>query len=328
MTRLRRIGLALSLLVAAAACTGTEEPPLELLLAVGAGDAVVFYPAGTDVADEVGRWNLGAPVVDLARAEGEARLWVLAPDALRAYPLQGSRSDRGPYPVAASVTLPLGADCSEGALELGEAHLLVRCGAEVWTVALDDPALEPVDTGADPEGTLYLLGPDDRVVRVQPTLSGFHLVYPQPPDDPLEYDAGSLVEVRALAAAWSADRLGVALGSGPPADASFYLWTAGSSEPPRAGAALQGLSEPRWLRPLSGGWLVGGAAAYLVRREDQDDVVRSGAYLDAAVTPDEYAYLLAPGRLVVLDLLDPNLSEHVRGVDAQAAAIAFFPASE
>ncbi|WP_457628882.1 hypothetical protein [Oceanithermus sp.] len=328
MMTLRRAGMALLLLVAAAACTGTEEPPLELLLAVGAGDAVVFYPAGTDAADEVGRWSLGAPVVDLARAEGEVRLWVLAPDALRAYPLQGSRSDRGPDPVAASVELPLGVDCSEGTLELGATHLLVQCGADAWTVPLDDPALEPVDTGADPEGTLYLLGPDDRVVRVEPTVSGFHLVYPQPPDDPLEYDAGVPAGVAALAAAWSADRLAVALGSGPPADAAFYLWTAGSTEPPRAEAALGGLSEPRWLQPLQDGWLVGGVEFYLLRREGKDDVVRSGGYLDAAVTPDAYAYLIAPGRLVVIDLLDPNLSEHVRAVGAQAAAIAFFPASE
>ena len=307
-------------------CTGTEEPPLELLIAVGTEDAVVFYPAGTDEAEAVGRWELAAPVVDLARPEGETRLWVLSPDALAAYPLQGSRSDRGPDPVEPSVRLEPGTDCSGGTLVEGAFHLLVQCGTGVWTVALDNPVLEAVDTEDAPEGTRYLLGPDDRVVRVEPTPGGFRLVYPIG-DETLTFEAGNLVEVRGLAAAWADEQLAVAVGDGVE-DAAFYLWDAASTDPPRASDPLRGVLEPRWIRSLPNGWAVGGAAAYLLRIKDRSDAARSGAYLDAAVSPDGYLYLLDAGRLVVVDLLDTRLAEHERTADGTARALVLFPTNE
>lgn len=309
-----------------AACTGTKEPPLELLLAVGEGTRVVFYPAGTEAAGDVGAWELGATVVDLARPAGAARLWALAGDELRAYPLAGSRVDRAPDAVPPEVVLDLGGACSAGTLQAGEQLLLVDCGAlGVWTVALANPALEAIDRTGDPEGTRYLLGPDDRVVRLRPGLQKFTLVYPDPPGDPLEHEVAGLVAVEGLAADWREDRLGIAVDRG--SDTALYAWTAGSAEPP----ALQDRIEAqnlRWLRALPGGWLLAFENAYLVWRKGRDRAPKSGSFYDAVVTPDDYAYLVGHGRLLVLDLLDPNLAEHDRTVGAQARTVAYLPTNE
>lgn len=315
----------LFLLLFLAACTGTQEPPLELQLAVGEGERVVFYPAGTEAAAAVGSWNLGVPVQDLARPPGATRLWVLTQNALRAYPLAGAQAGRAPDPAPPAVELPLGVVCSNGTLREGEQHLLVDCpGAGAWTVALDSPALEPVDTSADPEGTRYLLGPDDRVVRLEPGIGAFTLVYPNPPGDPLELEVSGLVDVRALAAAWDRQqRLGIAVERS--SDVVLYTWAAGSSDDPSyqdPPLALEGL---RWIRPLLGGWIVAADSGYVVRRAGTSDLLRSGDFRDAAVTPDEYAYLVGPGRMVVLDLLDPSLTEHNRTAGGQAGSVAYFP---
>ncbi|WP_456413665.1 hypothetical protein [Oceanithermus profundus] len=318
-------GLA-ALLWLIAACTGTQEPPLELLLAVGEGERVVFYPAGTEPAAALGAWDLGVTVQDLARPPGDTRLWVLAPDALRAYPVGGAQVDRAPDPAPPEVELPLGVVCADGGLRVGENHLLVDCGASgVWTVALASPALEPVDRSGDPEGTRYLLGPDDRVVRLRPGLQKFTLVYPDPPGDPIEHEVAGLVTVEALAADWDRQqRLGIAVDR--LSDVVLYTWEAGSSDAPVYRGPALALSGLRWIRPLPAGWLVAADSGYALRRSGQDDLLRSGDFRDAVITPDDYAYLVGPGRLLVLDLLDPNLAEHNRLAGAQARAVAYLPA--
>lgn len=318
-------GLA-ALVLLIAACTGTQEPPLELLLAVGEGERVVFYPAGTEPAVALGSWDLGATVLDLARPAGETRLWVLAPEALRAYPLAGADVDQAPPPSPPTVELPLGTVCGAGRLQEGENHLLVDCGASgVWTVALANPALEPVDTSGDPEGTRYLLGEGDRVVRLRPGLQKFTLVYPNPPGDPIEHEVGGLVTVEALAADWDRQqRLGVAVDR--LSDVVLYTWEAGSGDAPVYRGPALALSGLRWIRPLPAGWLVAADSGYALRRSGQDDLLRSGDFRDAVITPDDYAYLVGPGRLLVLDLLDPNLAEHNRLAGAQARAVVYLPA--
>jgi len=316
----------LFLLVFLAACTGTQEPPLELLIAVGEGERVVFYPAGTDAAASLGFWDLGATVQDLARPAGETRLWVLAQDALRAYPLAGARVDRAPDPAAPEVELPLGVVCAGGTLQEGENHLLVDCGASgVWTVALADPALEAVDRSSDPEGTRYLLGEGDRVVRLRPGLQSFTLVYPNPPGDPLELQVSGLVTVEALAAAWDRQqRLGIAVDR--LSDVLLYTWAAGGSDPPVYHGPELALTGLRWIRPLPDGWIVAADSGYALRRPGKSDLLRSGDFRDAVVTPDDYAYLVGPGRMLVLDLLDPNLAEHSRLAGGQAGSVAYLPA--
>lgn len=323
---MKRLASLILLVWLAAACTGTKEPPLELLLAVGEGERVVFYPAGTEAAGDVGAWELGATVLDLARPAGEARLWVLLTDELRAYPLSGSRIDRAPDAAAPAVALDLGGVCLGGTLTAGAQRLLVDCGAlGVWTVALASPALEPVDRSGDPEGTRYLLGPDDRVVRLRPGLQKFTLVYPNPPGDPIEHEVGDLVTVEGLAADWREDRLGIAVDRG--SDTVLYAWTAGGAEPPAYQDRIEA-QDLRWLHALPDGWLLAFENAYLVWRKGQDRAPKSGTFYDAVVTPDAYAYLVGPGRLLVLDLLDPNLAEHNRLVGAQARAVAYLPTSE
>ncbi len=63
-----------------------------------------------------------------------------------------------------------------------------------------------------------------------------------------------------------------------------------------------------------------------IRYPGKSDLLRSGDFRDAVVTPDDYAYLVGPGRLLVLDLLDPNLAEHNRLAGGQAGSVAYLPA--
>ncbi|WP_457631152.1 hypothetical protein [Oceanithermus sp.] len=319
-----RKALLLSLLLLAA-CTGTSEPPLDLLLAVGSGDQVVFYPAGTAEAGAVGQWSLGAAVVDLLRLEGESRLWVLTPDRLLAYPLSGGSLTSPPAAVAPSVSLEIGADCSGGRLEAGSARLLLDCGGGlVWTAPLGAPALETVDTSGDATGTVYLLGPDDRLTRVAPTLTGFTLDYPGEEQD-YSFTVYAGAAVNDLAARWSAGTLLVALATD--VDVRLYTWSPGTDPPKSAGDPLA-LTSVRAIVPLSDGWLIGGDGGYVVRRSQTDDLRRTTPVDRGLVTPNLYCYLAAAGRLTVLDLLDPELAEHPRGFPADPRGLAWLPVGE
>ena len=322
---MKRFSLFVLIAWLAAACTGTKEPPLELLLAVGEGDRVVFYPAGTEPASALGDWSVGAAVQDLARPVGEARLWVLTAGELLAFPLSGAALDHAPDPLPAEEQFSLGGTCHEGRLSLGERRLLVHCPQlGVWTVSLAAPALEPVDASSDPAGTHYLLGPDDRVVRLRPSADGFDFVYPDPPGDPLEHGVDVADTVAKLAGAWNDEGvLGIAAGRGT--DVLLYEWSAGASEPPALRDPALELTGLRGLRALPGGWLVYADSGYVLRRRGQPDLRRSGGFRDVVITPDEYVYLVGPGRLLVLDLLDPDLGEHARSAGGQAGSVAYLP---
>jgi len=317
--------LALLFLVA---CTGTSEPPLNLLLAVGDGNRVVFYPSGPDAAVAVGSWDLGEAVADLVRLEGESRLWVLTPQALRAYPLSGGALDQAPAQPAALVTLDLdpGVDCGQGSLLPGNDELLLDCGGgKVWTVPLANPALTPVDTSADGPSTLYLLGPEDLLTKLTPTAGGFELRYPGPGED-YHYSVAT-AEPSGLSAAWSSEGvLAIAVDDGQ--NTTLYTWTAASGDPPKPSGDPLTLSGVRFVLPLAEGWLLGGEQGYALRRPDKPDVVRQKPASCGLVDPNLYAYLGAPGRLVVLDLLDPALGEHERAFAAAPRGLVYLPVGQ
>jgi len=314
------------LAVLLAACTGTSEPPLNLLLAVGSGSRVYFYPAGVDDRADVGYWDLGDEVLDLARPVGEERLWVLTSSSLAAYPVAGGGLDRAPQAGDALVSLALPADCDSGRLRIGESHLLIDCGAgAVWLTSLSDPALVEVETSEDADGTIYLLGPDDRLTRVVPALDGFDLYFPADEEEGLSVT--SPVNVDHLLARWNADELLVALDSG--SDVRLYVWQASSADPPQPSGDPLLLTGARALVPCGDGcWLVGGDSGYVLRRSDEDDVVRYTPVELGLVSPNQYAYLAADGRLTVLDLLDPLLSEHARTFPAAPRGMVWLPVGE
>ncbi len=324
---MRRLVMIILPLLFLAGCTGTQEPPLKILLAVGEGQKVVFYPAGTGEAGPLGSWDIGVTVVDLARLVGEKRLWVLTASHLRAYPLQGSREDHAPDAAAPALELELGGECAAGKLVTGEQALLVNCGdLGLWTVHASVPALKPVDREGDPDGTVYVLGPDDRVVRLQPGMQDFTLVYPNPPDDPIRHEVTLPEDLEALSADWNGELLGIAAGFS--SSTSLYLWEAGSKDEPSEHGSEPDLSGLRWIQALPDGWLIVGKDAYVLRLNKNMQDPRSGSFVDAAVTPDAFVYLVGPGRMVAIDLLDPDLTEHGRSVGADARTVALFPTSD
>ena len=316
--------LMLLLLVLLAACTGTSEPPLDLLLAVGSGNSVVFYPAGVDDAAPIGSWEIGAEVVDLLRPSGEPSLWVLTPARLLVYPLSGGSLSAPPSQTSASASLELGVDCAGGRLTAGEARALVDCrNGSVWTVPFAEPALEPVATNEDEAGTVYLLGPGDQLTRIRPTPSGFELEYPGLDPYPVFVGTGS----DRLAAAWADEELLIAVDDG--IETRLYTWNASGNEAPEsAGDPLSGLTGLETVLPLTGGWLIGGDDGYVIRRTDKDDLSRPTPVYRGMTTPNFYAYLIAAEDLLVIDLLDPSLQEHRRSLPAEPSGLAWLPVGE
>ncbi len=151
-----------SLALLLGACTGSQEPPLPALVAMGGGGEVRFYRAkdlqgGT--ASPVTTWNTPG-LQDLAYSHGFGRLYLLLGDRLEAYPTQGFGGDAAPQPSPTTASLPGGVDCTGGYLQLGQNRLLAHCPrasrAFLWN--LDGSGnLEEADlTGLPPEVRLAL----------------------------------------------------------------------------------------------------------------------------------------------------------------------------
>jgi len=321
--------IALLLLLVLSACSGTSEPPLDLLLAFASGHQIVFYPPGKADAASVGDWEIGADVVDLARPAGSSLLWVLTPQQLRAYPISGGDLAHAPVLQAPQLSLDLNGDCASGRLRPGENALLVSCGQTgVWTVPYDAPLLQALDTSGDDPGTLYLPGPDDQVARLTPTLSGFRLQFPG--GDGLQtFEISSVSNAENLVAAWRQNVLAVAMDDG--SQSYLYTWDAGGGEDPKPLGGPLALHGLRWIGYLGGaaeGWLLGSDSGYALRRQHKSDLLRNTPVALATVTPDEYAYLAADAKLTVLDLLDPQLQEHSRTLTLSPRALVYLPVGE
>ncbi|WP_457637794.1 hypothetical protein [Oceanithermus sp.] len=312
----------LPLLLLLAACTGTSEPPLDILLATGSGNQVVFYPSGPEEAESVGSWDVGEEVVDLLRPPGESRLWVLTPAHLLAFPLSGGSLKSAPDQTEAEFSFELETDCSQGRLRSGQEKLLLTCGGgNVWTVPLSAPQLQPLDTSGDDPATLYLLGPDDVVTRLVPGLNGFSIDYA---DSHFEVDSGQVAS--GLQAIWNDQTLEVALEG--ETQTLLYTWTAGSPDAPQQSGepvALTGLS---FIFNYGSGVVLGGDGGYIIRRPDKDDLKRTSPADYGLYTPNLYAYLAANGKLTVIDLLDPALTEHPRLFSEQPRGLVWLPVGE
>ncbi|WP_240307657.1 hypothetical protein [Thermus caldifontis] len=160
-----------SLALFLSACTGSQEPPLPALVAMGGGGEVRFFRArelqgGT--ATPVETWDTPG-LQDLAYTNASQRLYLLFPDRLEAYPTQGFSEGAAPQPSPTTAAFPNGVDCSEGYLRLGQNQLLAHCPragrAFLWSLE-GTGGLEEADlTGLPPgvrlalfaQGTLDLL---------------------------------------------------------------------------------------------------------------------------------------------------------------------------
>ncbi len=169
---MRRLFLLFLLALALAACEGTQEPELPVVLLAADDGGVSFYATAAlrrGEADPLGRWALSG-IQDLASGE---KLWVLTATELRRYAIDGFTGDAAPPEGDALETAwPLPDGCTGGHLALGAREVLVFCAPErVWRLekgatsgdepaALDtaefagfsplDLALFPTDSGDRP----------------------------------------------------------------------------------------------------------------------------------------------------------------------------------
>ncbi|WP_243089466.1 hypothetical protein [Thermus neutrinimicus] len=146
------------------ACTGSQEPPLPALVAMGGEGEVRFYRAqglqgGT--ATPVGAWTTPG-LQDLAYSQAFGRLYLLFPDRLEAYPTQGFTEDAVPQPSPTQAAFPSGVDCAEGYLRLGQNRLLAHCPragrAFLWNLDASGD-LEEADLTGLPPGVRLALFP-------------------------------------------------------------------------------------------------------------------------------------------------------------------------
>ncbi len=148
---MRRIGFLILLALVLAACEGTAERPLPIMLVASDGSELRFYPSGRLRQGEVhsvGTWSL-AGVQDLAAGNG---LWVLTTSELRRYRTDGFTPDVvPPEHENRDAVWNLETDCSGGHLALGAEKLLVVCpGARAFLLNQNaDPStpLARVETG-------------------------------------------------------------------------------------------------------------------------------------------------------------------------------------
>ena len=161
MRKLWPLSLAL-LALALSACTGSQEPPLPALVAMGGEGEVRFFRArdlqgGTP--NPVGTWTTPS-LQDLAHSQTFGRLYLLFPDRLEAYSTQGFSENGAPQASPTTANLPPGVDCTEGYLRLGQNQLLAHClnATRAFLFSLDGSgSLEEADlTDLAPEVRLAL----------------------------------------------------------------------------------------------------------------------------------------------------------------------------
>ena len=161
------------------ACTGSQEPPLPALVAMGGQDEVRFYRARdlqAGAASPVATWSTPG-LQDLAHSQTFGRLYLLFPDRLEAYPTSGFTETSVPNDPSVVQALPV--DCTGGYLRLGQNKLLVHCPGtqKAFLFGLPDPGTpEEADlTGLDPASRLALLPQEglDLLAYLAPGALGF-----------------------------------------------------------------------------------------------------------------------------------------------------------
>jgi len=179
----RRLFLLFLLALALAACEGTREPELPVVLLAADDGGVSFHLTRAlreGSSGALGRWSL-AGVQDLAADE---KLWVLTDAELRRYATDGFTEDAAPAEGdALEAAWPLPDGCAGGHLALGEREVLVFCAPErVWRLEKDaapddEPAaLDTADFAGFTPLDLALFPTDsgDRPALAYARASGWH----------------------------------------------------------------------------------------------------------------------------------------------------------
>ncbi|RTH07816.1 hypothetical protein CSW47_00935 [Thermus scotoductus] len=310
------------------ACTGSQEPPLPALVAMGGEGEVRFFRArdlqgGTP--NPVGTWTTPS-LQDLAHSQTFGQLYLLFPDRLEAYPTSGFTETSVPNDPSVVQALPV--DCTGGYLRLGQNKLLVHCPGtqKAFLFGLPDPGTpEEADlTGLDPASRLALLPQEglDLLAYLAPGALGFRPAEAPGATPRLEKPLNPPLQTP-----WDlrADGQGRLLGLGT-TSTEVRLYTLQGEEVPSR-KVLADFPRPSRLAldPVGGGVAYGQGFQVLFPRESP--VQRQfDTYTAGLVGQDGYLYLVQGQALEVYDLVpSPPLFLRSLNLGFSPTTLAFIP---
>ena len=281
-----------------AACVGTKEQVLPLLLVTAGDEGLSFYLAdalreGEDA--PLGRWE-GIDAVDVFA--DEETLWVLTPSALYGYDAALFSAEAVPNEAEAKkISLALD-DCAEGYLKAGAYDLLVVCANDrVYRVKGGELLHEDVAELAALPAVAYALYPDpeageDLLAAAYAGAEGFSLVVGE---EELDAPRPALVEALDLYLPPGGETLYLLAVAGGGENSLVYTYTGELKEV--AGAKE---SEPRRLAGEPSAVVAYGQGVLLVK--EKAEFATYYDYAAAYVDKNLYLYLAGDRALLVYDL--------------------------
>jgi hypothetical protein len=299
--------LLLPLVLALAACTGSQEPPLPALVAAGGGGEVRFYRASEL---QAGRATLVAT-------------WTTPDLQDLAYSNAGFTESAAPQAPPTAAPLPTGVDCTGGYLRLGANRALVHCPSanRAFLFTLPDPTnLEEADLTGLPPGVRLALFPQggvDLLAYLTEGALGF-----RPANNPTGTPFQEVSLQSLTPTELRLDPGGRLLGAGYTATDTLFLAWNGAGNPASQSLGLFPGPIRLALDPVQG--LVAYGTGFRVL-SPRDSGARNPytAYTAAAVGQDGYLYLARGSFLEVYDLQPNPLPTFPQG----SAPLGFTPSS-
>ncbi|MBW6394871.1 MAG: hypothetical protein ABWJ63_05425 [Thermus sp.] len=314
------------------ACTGSQEPPLPALVAMGGKGEVRFFRArdlqgGTP--NPVGTWTTPG-LQDLAHSQTFGRLYLLFPDRLEAYSTQGFSETTVPQPSPTQAAFPNDVDCTGGYLRLGQNRLLAHCpeAGKAFLWSLDASGnLELADlTGLPPEVRLALFPQGGQELLAYMTREALGYRPPQNPsgtpslEKPLDLQASQGPYDLQL------DRLrGRLLGLAATATEVRLYTLEGDSLTSRKVLGDFPQSSRLALDPV-GGMAVYGRGFQVILPKESPVQQEYRTYTAGLLGPDGYLYLVQGQSLEVYDLVpSPPLLLRSQSLGFSPTSLAFIP---